>query len=98
MKALLLTFLLSQGADLTTTVVGMNRGCVEANPLYGRTASVQQVVMTKSAGTFVVATIAWGAHKEGYTKQAKGILLVGIAASAIPAVINVRRIPRCSQH
>jgi len=85
----------SQGADLTTTVIGVRRGCVETNPLYGRRASIEQIVITKSAGTFVVATVAWGVHKRGHTKQAKIILLTGIAVSGLPAAWNLYQIPRC---
>ena len=94
MKTLLLTFLLSQGADLTTTVIGLHRGCQELNPLYGRTASISRIVVAKSASTFLISSIAWGIRKK-HPKQAKLLLITGIAASALPAVWNMTQLPKC---
>jgi hypothetical protein len=93
-KALLLAFWVAQGADIGTTVVGLNRGCVEMNPLY-RSRSVPAMVGIKTASTIVITGFTWGAHKRGHKKLARTMLLAGIGVGAGAALWNVHVIPRC---
>lgn len=95
MKALLLAFLLAQGTDLATTAVGIHRGCMEVNPLYGRNVSITDVVIRKGAATVVIGTVAWGVHKKGQTKAAKIILWTGLATASMATAWNIHTLPHC---
>ena len=93
MKALLLTFILSQGADMTTTVMGLHRGCVEANPIYHK-RSLAEMVAIKSASTMTISFVAWGTRKK-HPKTAKAILIGGIGAGAGATIWNLHVIGGC---
>jgi hypothetical protein len=95
LKALLLTFALAQGADLTTTMVGLKRGCEELNPLYGRNPSYTKLTARKMTGMAVIGTIAWGAHKSGHNGVSKTVLWAGIASGGAAAAWNMTRIAKC---
>lgn len=94
MKPLLLAFLFAQGADLTTTIVGLRGGCHEGNPTLER-ASVARIVGVKTGAIAAEVTIAWGAHKKGHTGAAKAILWTGIGTGTFAAIWNTRQITRC---
>lgn len=79
---------------MTTTAIGLHKGCQEFNPLYGYRPSISRVVLTKGVSTFLVSSIAWGIRKE-HPKHAKAILIIGIVASGGAAVWNVTQLPRC---
>ena len=91
-KALLLTFALTQGADLTTTLVGLKQGCHEANPLYGTNPSPTTMVARKTASFAIIGSFAWGMHKRGNTRMAKTILWTGIGVTGGAAALNLHRL------
>jgi len=94
MKELFLALWIAQGADMATTVVGLNRGCAELNPLY-RSTSVPAMVAVKGASTFTITALAWGAKKKGHTRQAKVMLWTGIIVGAGAAGWNLMQLPHC---
>jgi hypothetical protein len=93
MKELLLTFLLAQGADMATTHAALSRGCVEMNPILGKTPASMYAV--KGSTTVAVSYVVWKAEKAKQHKAVKVILLSGIAAAGTAALLNARAIPRC---
>lgn len=94
MKALLLTMLLSQGADLATTHIGLKRGCVEMNPLYGTEVSLPVLYAAKGTSMFLMGTVAWGGRKS-HPKLSRAVLWTGIAVGAGAAIWNLHQLPRC---
>jgi hypothetical protein len=94
-KALLLAFAIAQGSDLATTVVGLNRGCEELNPLYGRNPSYTKLTARKLTGVAIIGSIAWGAHKSGHNGVAKTVLWAGIASGGAAAAWNLHTIKGC---
>jgi hypothetical protein len=67
-----LTFMAAgQGADLVTTIRALNRGAVEANPIYGKHPSTAKLV----AGTLPMVGLGYLLHKIAprNPKLAKGI-------------------------
>lgn len=91
MKGLLLWLWLAQGADMGTTAVALQRGCVEANP-----AMRMSPVAMASVKTGVTVTITW--HFGRKPEPSKGDkLFVGAfaAAGTVGAVMNARTLPRC---
>lgn len=93
-KGLLLAFWIAQGADMATTVAGLNRGCVELNPFY-QSRSVPAMVGIKAGATVLVTGFAWGAHKRGQSKLAKVMLWGGIISGAGAASWNLTQIHKC---
>jgi hypothetical protein len=94
MKELLLALWIAQGADMATTVVGINRGCVEMNPLY-KSRSVPAMIAIKGGATFTIGWAAGRERKKGNTRRSNIIVWTAIVAGAGAAVWNVHVIPQC---
>ncbi len=93
MKGLLIWLWLAQGADIGTTAVAMNRGCVEANPVL-RGWSPTTIASTKMA---VTVSITWHfGRKPEPSKGDKVFVGAFAAAGTVAAVMNARTLPRCS--
>lgn len=92
MKVLLFSFLLAQGADIGTTAVALNRGCVEQYMM----PSHPYVGLAVKGGAAVTVTFIIG-KKAKPTKTAKAVLIAGIASGVTGAVLNSRTIPQCSR-
>ena len=90
LKAMILIVLAAEGADVKTTRDAFARGCVEANPLFGRNPSIGRIVALKIPAT---VTIAWGGaklHKSGHKKAAIGLMAGAATATAAAAFQNTR--------
>lgn len=94
MRELLLAMLLAQAGDLTTTAIGMSKGCREGNPSL-RQASIGRIATVKTAAVTAEVTIAWGAHKKQHDGGAKAVLLAGVGMGAFATIWNTRQILRC---
>jgi hypothetical protein len=93
MKALLLTFVLAQGADITTSLVGLHHGCVELNPVLGTSPSATGSTgggggeaaglasTGATAGLIRSTVLAAGGGAVGTCAEGFGTLGVGWAAS-----------------
>ena len=88
---LLLWFTLAQGADIGTTAVALNRGCVERVLL----PSHPTLGLTLKGGAAVTVTVALGRARV-QTKAAKAVLIAGAVSGTVGAVLNTRTLPRCS--
>jgi hypothetical protein len=92
MKGLLIWLWLAQGADLGTTAIALNRGCVEANPILGR-MSPTAMASTKMA---VTVTVTWHfGRKVTPTKGEKLAVAAFAAAGTVGASLNANTIPKC---
>jgi hypothetical protein len=94
MKALLLTMLLSQGADLATTHIGLARGCHEGNQAFGARAPLTRIYVAKGTSMAVQGSIAWGAQKSGHPTVATVVLWTGIGLGVGAATWNTRQITK----
>jgi len=92
MSEFLIWLLLAQAADIGTTAVALNRGCVEANPGLAR-ASLPVMTGIK-AGVSISLTIHFG-RKPAPTKTDKTVVGMFAGAATGAAVWNLRQIPRC---
>ena len=92
MKGLLLWLWRAHTADTSTTLVALNRGCVETNPLLKRLPTPALVGV--KTGVTVGFTVYFG-RKDTPTKGDK--IAVGIAAGlpTVAAILNTRNLPRC---
>ena len=95
MKTLILVFALAQGADVTTTAVGLHRGCIETNPLYGQRPDIGWIVASKSLSTLLVSGIAWKAHKTRHSRVARILMWTGIGVGGGAATWNMHQLPAC---
>lgn len=89
MKGLLIWLWLAQSADISTTVVGLNRGCVE------RTYWSQNPAVIgggKVGGTIV---LTWGGAKNPNSRGLKWMVGSLAASATAAAIINGRTIPKC---
>ena len=93
MKELFIALWLAQGADVATTVYGLNHGCREINPLLaGRSTST--LIAVKTGTTMAISVIAWK-HRSHHPKTTKMILWTGIIAGVGAATWNMTQIPHC---
>jgi len=96
MKVLMLALVLAQGADLGTTLYGLHQGCSELNPLLmAYSPSMPAMVALKSGSVVIVGALAWGAKRQGLTRQATVILWTGIGVGLAAAAWNVHQWPYC---
>lgn len=72
---LILAIVLSAGLDAATTCMGLSRGLVELNPLYGQQPSCSRVILIKGTAT-TGALFAIQALPKRHRKWAKVTLLV----------------------
>lgn len=92
MKELLLWMVLAQAGDTGTTIIGLQRGCVEANPVWTRHPYIGLSV--KVGGTTAAALLLPKLHRKK-PKHAKIIMIVGAIAGSAATVWNLTRIPGC---
>lgn len=80
-----------QGADLATTLYGLSHGATESNPILG--GSPARITATKAAMT---AGLAYLTHRMSKTSPKAALItaLLGGAAGAIPAAMNVRTLTK----
>lgn len=64
MKLLLAGLVLSASLDVGTTCVGVNRGYLEMNPIYGSNPSCTRVALTKAAGTGALVLLTPKKHRK----------------------------------
>ena len=93
MKELILALVLAQAADLTTTAVGLSRGCTEWNPLL-RHHRPSTVFAVKTSGTVGLVVMLPLFHKR-HPKMTKTVAWVGIVSGLAAASWNVAILPKC---
>ena len=93
MKGLMLAMWLAQAADVATTTVALNRGCVEGNPIMPKSAPA--IAGVKAGLTVALTWGAWRAKKGGRARMAATLLAAGIIGGAVPAAWNLHVIPSC---
>lgn len=92
MKGLLIWLWLAQGADIGTTAIALDRGCVEANPVMSRLGPVG--IASTKMGVSVAFTWHFG-RKPNPTKADKWAVGLAAAAGTVGASLNARTIPNC---
>ena len=93
MKELLLWMILAQGTDTGTTIIGLQRGCVEGMPLW-RNAPYTGLAVKGSATVLLTFTLP-RLKQEGHPKLAKWIAGSLAAAGTVATIHNLRQLPRC---
>lgn len=88
MKALLLWMWLSQAADLSTTAVGLHRGCVEQTYWTGE---LKTIAPAKLGATMVFTLAAHDKTSKGWKWTVAGLA----ASGTVAAVLNTHTIPGC---
>ena len=95
MKTLLLTFALAQAADLGTTLVNLDNGCRELNPIYRGTTP--ELVTKKVVISFGIGGYSAWLHKKDKKRLAKIIIWTGIGAGFGAAAWNTHIMPQCGK-
>ena len=93
MKELLLWMILAQGADASTTIIGLQRGCVEGVPVW-RNAPYAGLAV-KGGSTVVLSFTLPRLKQEGHPKLAKWIAGSLAGAGTLATIHNLRQLPRC---
>lgn len=75
-------------ADARTTVLGLERGAVETNPVLGAHPSSQRVYAIKVGVAAVALLAAWQLRNRGHRKGAVALLLVGALLQGAAAARN----------
>lgn len=91
LHSMLLWLILAQSADISTTAMGLHKGCVEqVYPIH----SPDGVVAVKG-GSVLVFSLIYPKLKKSHPKLAKGLALVMIGSGTVGAVHNAMVLPRC---
>ena len=93
MKELLLWMIIAQGADTSTTIIGLRRGCVEGIPLW-RSAPYAGLVV-KGSSTVMLSFTLPRLKKEGHPTLARWIAGSFAVAGTAATIHNLRQLPRC---
>ena len=91
MKTLILWTVLAQGADLTTTVVGLNRGCREAVLPFHSPAGVA----AWKSGVTVAFVWTYRRQKDRHPKLTRAAAIAVLASGATAAALNLHTIQNC---
>jgi hypothetical protein len=92
LKWLIVGMIAAQAADIMTTGVALNRGCVEST--YYSLQSRWAIGGMKAAGTVVLSVTLPMAHNKK-PKLSKAVAWAQIASGALGAAINSTRLPQC---
>lgn len=88
----MLLLVLAHAADLWTTHLGLSRGCVELNPLYGLVGYwMPAMIAIKGLCVALIEAIAWTANP----RTRRVALWTGIVAGFGAAAWNIIVIPQC---
>jgi hypothetical protein len=92
-KSIIFYAMLAQGSDISSTAVGLNRGCAElTHPM----KSTVGIALMKGGASVSFAFMYKGA-KEEHPKIAKGLAWALIGSGAAATVWNLTQIPRCGR-
>ena len=87
--------LIGQGADTTTTIIGLKRGFEEANPVAAMvTGNPVGFIAVKLGMAIAQHFIVKGLYDSGHEGWAKLFGAASFASGAIPAALNIRTIER----
>lgn len=92
-KALIVSMVVLHGADAASTCVALDRGFVEANPLFGGHATCGRVVATKAAVIGPAAVLAWKL-RASHPKVAALITSVGLTSGGVAVTLNLAALRR----
>ena len=93
MKTLLFWTILAQGADLTTTVVGLNRGCEERILPFHSPAGVA----AWKTGVNVAFVWTYRKEKTRHPRLTRAVALAVLGSGATATALNLHTIPHCGR-
>lgn len=92
MKILIVWAMLGQGGDITTTVVGLHRGCREITPVLREAPYVGVAAKTALLFTFPFAVRRL---EKKHPKWAKGLTIAAGLSGTLTTTWNLTQLPRC---
>ena len=93
MKALLLALVVTSSLDATTTCIGLSRGMVETNPLFGARPSCARVVATKAVSVGGTVFLSRWLTKR-YPTAVRWGLGIAVGAHAVSVTWNLRQLSK----
>lgn len=93
MLGLVAAFVTGQSADVITTILALQAGCAEANPLYQ--GSVLHLVTVKGLVTLVLCAGVGALVRNGHARWARLVLWTGILTAGAAAAWNTYLLPYC---